>query len=253
MTLKENTLEIFITDTHFPLIDKQFYNLALKVTNDLKPEILWFNGDICDFTQVASFLVNVKELPKLQEQVTSTINGLTAFRKMAPDAAMHFKEGNHEERMYKYLTKHAPAAAALRCTEVSQLLKLDQLRCQYHPNSEKNKIGHLYHLHGNEISTGSQNPARVMLNRTNENVVFGHVHKFSMAQSRDLKRENRLCVSVGCGQDIDSVKFDFNPQWCNGLAIIQYSKKGFFHIDPIPMFKRGKKAYCLVFGKLYEA
>lgn len=251
--LKENTLEIFITDTHFPLIDRQFEILARKVVKELQPNILWFNGDICDFTQVASFLVNTNELPKLQEQLDKTYNGLKAFRELAPNAEMHFKEGNHEERMYKYLTKHAPAAATLKCTEVNKLLKLDILNCQFHSNNEKNKIGHLYHLHGNEISTGTQNPARVMLNRTNENVIFGHVHKFSMAQSRDLKRENRLCVSVGCGQDIDSVGFDFNPQWCNGLAIVHYSKKGFFHIDPVPMFKRGKRAYCMAFGKLYEA
>lgn len=245
-------LELFITDCHYPVDDPQVTNLELQVAKAFKPDILWLNGDVMDFKQVSRFRVNPREKLSLGEDIKYGRKRLSAFRDILPNARIFIKEGNHDRRFQHYVWDHAEELTGIEDLNLQALLRLQECDIEWIPASQKSKIGDLFHLHGDEVPTGSTFPARGMLTKVNVNTIFGHYHRFSVAHSNTLSGKTHVCHSIGCTQTLN-VDFDFNPQWQQGFALIEYTKSGLFHINPIEVFREGNTACCLVAGKLFKS
>ena len=250
--LTKPTVELFLTDLHFPTESPQVFNLITQVAKDVKPNILWLNGDTMDFKSISHFLTKPDARASLNVDIIHARRRLRQLRELLPDAIMYYKFGNHDLRLQKYLWSKAPELSGLEDLELGSLLRLNQLEAITVAEGEKALIGQLFHLHGHEIATGYTYPAKTMLTKANANVIFGHVHKFSVAYQNTLDGSVHVCWSIGCGQTLD-VDYNVHPNWQEGFALIEYTKEGIFHINPIEVFSRNGKKCCMVYGRLYTA
>lgn len=249
-----DSLELLITDCHLPGVDRGTWDLIKQVARHLKPSLLWVNGDNLDAYQVSKFATNPKRDQLMQDELDESYKLLQGLVEASGGARRVMRSGNHDERVEKYVQKYARALASLRGLTVPKLLKLDKLGFEWDESSEKSRVGHLWHLHGHEIKTGFVYPARDMLMRTGTNVISGHVHKFTTASANSLSGESHICWSIGCVQDFaEAIDYEFNPNWQNGMALIEYTKSGLFHVVPVEVYKVGSKKHCMVYGKLYTA
>ena len=252
MKCKIPRLEIFLTDCHFPGEDPQVWALELAVAKYFQPDLVWLNGDIIDFGSISRFRTSPRSKLDIAGHLDHARTRLQGLRKQVPDAEMVFLEGNHDLRLQTYLWDKAPELSELPNLELPSLLELKTLGCSFFRNGTKCRVGELYHLHGNEVATGYTYPARNMLAKINCNVIFGHVHRFSVAHQRDLRGSTRVAWSIGCTQRL-TVDYDFHTgSWTNGFALVEYIPSGLFHITPVEVFRDGKALQCIVYGKRFS-
>lgn len=251
---KPDSVELFLTDLHLPGVDAGTWSLIKQVGKWLQPDLLWVNGDNIDGYQVSRYMTDPRRDQLLQQDLDKSTALLEELVTVMPSARHVMRSGNHDERVEKYVRTHARSLASLRDLTVPKLLRLGHLGFEWDESSEKSRVGHLFHLHGHEVRTGFVYPARDMLLRTGENVISGHVHKFTTASSNNLKGEARICWTIGCVQAFDeAIDYEFSPQWCNGFAIIEYCKSGLFHVVPVEIFRHKGHSTCIVYGKKFVA
>lgn len=249
--ISKSTTELFLTDFHFPTEDRAVFQLATQVIKDVNPDILWLNGDMMDFKSISSFPTNPKDKSTLSRDLKHGQLKLQELRNAAPNAQLFYKDGNHERRLQSFLWNKAPELSDLEDLELASLLRLRDLNAAIIQEDEKAVVGQLWHLHGHEIGVGLAYPAKVMMQKANTSVIFGHTHRFSVFYQNALDGTTRVAWSIGCGQVLE-VDYDVHPQWTQGFAKVEYTKTGLFQVSPIAVFNQGNKKCCMVDGKLYS-
>ncbi len=190
----------------------------------------------------------------LQQDLNYAHEELAKIRKAVPKAEIVLLEGNHEQRLTKYLHSKAEELSCLEALELKSLLKLDSLKIKWIPNGTRTKIGKLWHLHGNEIAGGGTNIAKSKFDRLGTNVIFGHHHKLQSYTKRNYEGEVCGAWANPCMSDLQPDYAHFTD-WVLGFSIIEYGKNGIFNVEQIPVIKQtinSSKASCFVRGTEYE-
>src|SRR6185437_14840602 len=94
----------FLGDIHAPYEDKRSLGLALDVLEDFEPDVVVCVGDLVDCYSVSSFSKDPRrtiDLKKEMDRAGAILDKIQAPRKI-------FIEGNHEDRLRRYLTEKAP-------------------------------------------------------------------------------------------------------------------------------------------------
>lgn len=244
--------ELFVTDIHVPDHDPKAWSLTLQITRALQPEMVWIGGDFLDFKSVSKFLTNPAHKLTIGKDLAAGKKALWQLREAAPNARMIFREGNHDRRMQNFLFSKAPELADLEALTIPQLLTLNHLKIEYLGGDARTRVGYLWHIHGDEVPTGRVFPARQALSRLHDNVIFGHVHRFSIACESSLSGTDHAAWSVGCLQNL-KVDYDFHTVWQQGIARVDYTRSGLFAVTPIQYFRDGGKLIAIVGGKQFSA
>lgn len=244
--------EIFLSDCHFPDCDPKAWDLTLQIIRSVQPELVWVGGDFLDFKSVSKFLTNPKHKLTLAKDINSGRKALWALREAAPNAQMMFRQGNHDRRLQTFLYSRAPELAGLEELSLPELLHFTKLDIRFAGGDDRTKIGELVHIHGDELPTGRVFPARAALAKAHCNLIFGHVHRFSVAYESSLDGRDHVAHSIGCLQSL-RVDYDFHTTWTQGTALVNYSSSGLFQVTTLPYFKDKGKLYCFIYGRLYSA
>lgn len=247
------SLEVFLSDVHFPFHDRLAWDLTLKLVKKLEPDLLWLGGDIVDFYAVSRYDKSPQRKLELQNEIDVAQRELRRLRKAAPLARMVYQVGNHEERFTKYLRSRAPELAALRALALPELLGLNKLGAEFVDDYRPQAVGQLFHLHGHLGPGGSVNAARGKALKFNDNVIFGHHHKHQVEYRRSLSGRVTGAWANGCLCGLEP-EFDPCPQWTQGVTLVRYAKDGLFHCDSVVYFQtRDRRGLaCIVDGKLLE-
>jgi UDP-2,3-diacylglucosamine pyrophosphatase LpxH len=239
----------FLSDIHYPDEDPAAWRLTLRLLRKIQPTIFFWGGDIFDFESPSSYVKDPVKLLTLQEDLDIGFSRMLEVRRVLPNAVWYFKEGNHEQRLKKFLFTKAAELSPLRCLQLQNLLRLDELECAFIDNDEKFKIGELFFMHGNEERVGSVYPARNLYFRLGVNLICGHFHRKSDYGNYSLDRKDHGVWVNSCLQRRDP-KYAFHTQWTHGFHVIEFSKNGRFHVEPFTYF-RDKGRVCYVWnGKL---
>jgi len=251
-TIQHPRLELYLTDCHFPTHDKKVWSLVLQVAKHFKPDLIWLNGDTLDCAQISRFRTDPRVKFTLKDDIDCAKARLTELRSVCSSARFYSRVGNHDYRLQNFIWDKAEQLSNLEELELPNLLDYKRHNIIHVPNEAKTRISSLWHLHGNEVKVGSSYPALKMLQRVNENVIFGHIHKFTVAHANSLSGKVREAWSIGCVQTT-AVDYDFHVQWDQGFALIEYTPSGLFHVNPIIVFKDGGKKHVMCYGKLFTA
>ena len=246
------SLEIFLSDVHFPFEDQIAWKFTLKIIKKLKPDLLWIGGDYVDFYAISRWDTRPARRLRLQEELDAGAEGLRQLRTAAPGAKITLQEGNHEYRLQKYLWNQAPELSSLRLLELPALLGFEDSRVGHIRHGQPQKIGKLWHIHGDEMGGGGVNMARGKLLKIQKNVIFGHHHRHQSDFIRNIDGMTSGSWANGClcGLKPD---YDINPQWTQGVTVVQYSKWGSFHVSQLVYFpaeRQPGRLACVVGGEM---
>src|ERR1022692_276086 len=125
--LTKPTLELFLTDLHFPTEDPQVFSLITQVAKAVKPDIVWLNGDTMDFESVSSFMTRPDARLQLNNDFKHGRRRMKQLRDLCPNAVMYSKVGNHDARLQRFLWSKAPELAGLEELELASLLRLKEI------------------------------------------------------------------------------------------------------------------------------
>jgi len=156
-------------------------------------------------------------------------------------------EGNHENRLERYLKDKAPDL--LDFVTPDKLLNLEDREWEYIPYRKDFKIGNLFLTH--DIGHAGRNAAFKASDVYQTNIVTGHTHRMAYFAQGNIRGKTFISASMGWLGDWRRADYMHRVKavkdWTLGFGTAYIEKDGTAHIQPIPILK-GK---CVIDGKIY--
>lgn len=221
-----------LSDLHIPYHDRKAIEVAVAHLKRRSPVGILINGDLTDHYHASRWQPDPRRR-KFPEEIKAGRQFLGWLRGQFPKAEIVWKEGNHEERLEKYLVVNAPILLGLDCLSLSELYQASDLDIQ--PVSEKRpvRLGNLLILHGHEYKFAIQNPvspARGLFLRAKVNSMCSHFHQRSQHSERNADGKVISCWSTGCLADLHPEYLPLN-NWSHGLAVVEINTAGDFEVS----------------------
>ena len=223
---------LLIQDIHIPFHDPKAVALALDTGRRLKVDTIIINGDALDFYRI-SFWEKNPEARSFNDEVQAGRLFLEHLRDRFPKARIIFKEGNHEERLWRYAWSRCADmftvqdAEGRRIFSLRSLLDTDEYGVEVVADKRPVRCGeHLHILHGHEFRAPFQNPvnpARGLYLRAKCNAVCGDLHQTSNHVENGLTH-TVSCWSAGALCDLHPAYMPIN-KWNHGFGVIELNRK----------------------------
>ena len=191
-SVKGDFVRIIANDVHGSMMDRQAVDAFLADLKDWNPDEIVLNGDIVEcggFLAAHHTLGYVAQTEySWQDDIAAGNWFLDEIQKAAPRATIHFIEGNHEDRVERWIVdqtmRHGRDSEFLRTLLGPDiLLRVKERGIIYHRRGEHEieglppgwvKLGKIFFVH--ELG-GGKNAASAAAARTAGNVVFAHTHQ----------------------------------------------------------------------------
>lgn len=233
---------IILPDVHLPREDKA----ALAAVEAYMADHRWDGwvqlGDLIDFDELSRWQDGNRRLDKtgaIEKSYSATRAFLdrhaAILRRKNPSCKMVLIEGNHEDRINKYLEKHPEGVGML---EVPVALGLKARTIQWVPFWTKGKmfkLGKCYIAHGRY--TGG-NHAKKHVEAYGVNTLYGHLHSIQSYSKRTLgnsETKEAACIGCLCRYDMDYLRGG-PTDWQQGFCVVHVLPNGFFHRFQVRIF-----------------
>ena len=223
---------IVISDSHHPFHDPVTIKLVKRFIKDWEPNFIESLGDDIDFYAISTFDKDPERITKLDIEISKTRKYYKELRECAPDADIEVEGGNHEDRLRRYIWKHAPALKNLDSLKLPELLGLNDQGISYRDYKVGREYKQIYFTHGSVISKHSGWTAKAHYEKYGGNGICGHSHRggnYLISKRGDTSGwwEN-FCLC-----DLNPEYVD-NPNWQQGFSLIYFLNDRFF-IEQIPI------------------
>ena len=174
-------------------------------------------GDWIDAYTVSDFAKDPQRKESLQDEIDLAVRYLKDLRFQNPNARIDFIEGNHEERLKRYILKRAPAFSGLKEMSIKSLLKLDELQINHHPRAGFKMYGFRF-KHGDYVRSKAGATAHQEMTAHRCSGISGHTHRLGKASATDKEGFITTWVEVGCLCDISKADYISAPDWQAGMC-----------------------------------
>lgn len=241
--MNEVSTTLVIPDTHVPYEDPQAFEVLLKAIDDIKPQELVFIGDFADFYAVSFHSKDPRREKFLVgevEKVNKRLDEIDSIGAASRDVV--FIEGNHEDRLRRYISDKAPELEGL--VDVNDLFKFKERNYKHIKYRDHYKHGKVYYTH----DSGRSGKYAVFhtLGDYGANVVFGHSHRGGVVYSGEMRGNSHASMNVGWLGSIASIDYKHKARalrdWQQGFGLVRYDKQGYGWMNFVPII-RGKACY----------
>jgi predicted phosphodiesterase len=183
----------FLSDVHIPRHDERLLLHAINLIDQLKPDVTIIGGDWYDAESVSSYPKNAHRVPDLENDLGQAKPFEEAIKQCSKKVV--FMEGNHEDRLRRYLASQAPA--------VQGLLKPAQVffpgHDEYIPyDSHYRPLPYLTFVHGRFVRKNALASIRAHYDELGGSVVCGHVHRHASCYGTVGGRDHFLIENGHC-------------------------------------------------------
>jgi len=234
--------QLFLNDTQIPHHDRRAVATCMTFARQWKPDEIHILGDLLDLTGASRFPPQAPrkkpaagrfaEGTNVQFGIDQADDFLGRLRDGFPRATILLYEGNHEERLAKFLLKD-PALYQFRGTDLDTQLHLTERHIELVPRGELKKLGNLYATHGNFIRKHSGASAKAHFEAHGVSVIHGHTHRGGVFYQTVLGRTVQ-CYENFCLCRLDQDYLTTKPNWQQGWSICHNFGRRGFHLVPIP-------------------
>ena len=240
--LQEDEKVIIVNDLQMPFHSIPVLEAVEKFWNDWQPDLEIYNGDILDYYEISDHDKNPSRLTNLQAEID--IGRLWVERRVeaVPNARRVWIDGNHEDRMRRWLWRHDPALSSLRALALPTLLGLDEYKMQYLMYGSRVDILGFLVEHGHRVSGGavySNGVAALNARDKGSSGMAGHSHRLEAFHFTD-SRGSHTYYSNGC-LCIQALEYKAFPNWQHGFSY-GVAHKGQLHIVQVTIYPTGFRA-----------
>lgn len=254
----------FVGDLQIPYEDQRAVALWFKVMKWWKPDAIDIVGDIDDQLEYSSFSdgttdeffaqLKKQEDPSPLAFIKKNADGAKQFyervRKVAPNADIQARLGNHDIRIFKYIDRKAPAYNESVTPNV--LWGLDDQGIEWTMYGEKptERFAGI-HTHHGDTTTTTGLAVKNDIENYNISLVRGHDHRGGVVY-KTFPLSNTVLQGMGTGHMCDpsayGLSYTINPSWELGFGIAHVSE-GIAHLQFIPITP---DYLCVVDGKVFQ-
>lgn len=189
-----------ICDVHFPFTDKAALALVLQIFADLKPDYAVVGSDSLDLLGMSRFISNPHLLSLVDDEVETA--GLfwrwyiATLQKLSPGTIFVYLDGNHEQRLMRYLYENAARVQITVQKAWVNMLRLDGA-VKYLGQIPEIRFNGLSIIHGQRTNIHASQSTLKDDFAGQRCVGFGHVHRFTEAVIEGPSH-NVWATSSGC-------------------------------------------------------
>lgn len=252
---------MFVADTHVgwerkggrkrPIHDLKAWGATMKFTQDFKPDVFIFGGDILDCGPIshhnkAAGKRKTEGFRLMKDAETCKREYIDPIKKLAiPD--IRYIVGNHEDWLEDLIDDTPELEGAF---SISSLLGLDH-KIKVLPQGSLTKVGKITFAHGDQIKGGEHTAKAAVVNYDEQNIVFGHYHTYQQ-YTKTSPVENKLPRTgtiVPCLCAKDPAYNEGKPnRWAQGFYYAYMQPDGLF-TSYVPLIIEGR---FVADGKLYK-
>lgn len=238
-------MHVVLSDQHIPFQDPLIEDLTIEFLKEHKPKVIHLLGDILDFYSLSRFDKDPARKQSLQGELDGALKYFARLRKACPRARIIYSEGNHENRLRRYLWSQAQALSDLRSLTFEELLGLKEHRIEWVDASKPYRIGKLLFIHGELVRRHSGASAKGHMDKFGCNVIHGHTHRLGAHYHRTFDTMMGAWEN-GCLCDLNP-EYATCPDWQNGWSVVWFRGDD-FNVEQICVTN-----YEYVYhGKLYK-
>ena len=231
---------IIVNDTQIPFQDPKTLRAVHKFWDDFDPDLEVYNGDIIDLYSISSFDRNPTRAFHLQDELDESYAWLFSRAEANPNARRIFIEGNHEDRLRRFLWKEAADLSSLRVLNFEELMRFDELEMEDLTYMSVLDFLGFRIQHGWKASGGSTpwpiNVGRFMAQKEGSSGLCGHTHRASI-YCWTTSRGSHSYVENGCLCRFDLEYAPF-PNWQQAFTYGEV-KNGKVHTKLVQIYPDG--------------
>lgn len=215
-------------DIHLPYHDTAALTAALDTAEKFSPHIIFLNGDTLDFHGVSRFEKN-PHARNIKGEIDICRDFLDHLAERFPRVRILWKDGNHDERLNKFICAKAPELYDLREITLPHLLNFAGRGIDYITEKRPVYLGKLPVLHGHEWPTpvlGPVNAARGLFLRAKASAMVSHHHQSSEHTEPTVDDGIITTWSLGCLCDLHPQYAVFN-KWNHGAANVEVTASAY--------------------------
>lgn len=230
---------VVIGDIHIPYHDPNTIKAAVREAEQKGAVGVVLNGDVLDCYQL-SHHYREPDAPRMKEEIEKGRQLLQWLRSRFPRGRIIFKEGNHDERLRRYLAQKAPELFVLEDVRLSRLLRADEHGVEWVQDKRVIDLGKLPVIHGHEYQgSGGVMPARWLFIRAWSNALCSHFHQPSHFTALTLDRREMGVWSTGCACYLHPAYRPITP-WRHGYAMVEVFAGGGFQVVNREVLRDGR-------------
>jgi metallophosphoesterase superfamily enzyme len=217
---------------HYPFHDPQYIGLITKLIKKIQPDGVVQLGDFVDFHQISSYDKDPSRSGDIVEDLRLYAAQLDVWEQaLPPGAEWRQLEGNHEDRLRRYVWRQAPELhKAIK--SVPEILRFPERnkrgRCSYRwfgiSNWKSCRIGDVALFHGHFFN---EHTAAKMLGRYRTKAIQGHTHRYQVVSDGHL-----WAVTLGHGSnEAETAHSPVPPCWQQALGVLTVDSQGRGHFE----------------------
>lgn len=210
---------LILSDIHIPYHDQAALAIALEFARDWKPTVIVLNGDILDAQEISSHPKDKHNPITFQDEINEARQFLRVLRHDHKKARIYYTMGNHENRLERYLTQHAPELSSVTSLALDELLDLQALGIEFIDQRCKLIVPPFEIFHGSIIRKDAGNSVRGHMTRRGGSVAMGHTHRMGIVARTD-RNGVHWGVENGHLSDPDP-DWTHDPDWQQGFSCIE--------------------------------
>jgi hypothetical protein len=218
---------VILADPHAPYHNPWALELARKFLASFLPDILIVAGDLVDFHGLSRFDRDPKRRMNTDLDVAAGGQWLDAVADPLPGHAKKvFLEGNHDDRLRRFVWDKVPELAGLPGLSLPALLELERRQWDfipYHNTVPESGAPGFYRdgilvVHGFMARKWSGATARAHWERFGGNGIVGHCHRLGVFQHRFFGEDGQnIWYEAGCMCSLEP-GYEPGPDWQNGFV-----------------------------------
>lgn len=230
---RERTL--IVSDLHIPDQDIKTLKLVYKFIDYYHPDKLYILGDLVNFTKISKYEQDPFYETSVADEIADAKDVLLEFttraRKGNPKVEILLFEGNHEQRMSKFLNKNASQIATLTCDDellisVPHILELKKFGIKWVPYYKIIHEHNVAFLHGQTVRVKSGFSAHANIDKFGVSGFTGHTHRLAHV-TRTQSGDTKFWIETGCICNLSpeypsGLAYALSPDWTQGFATIEY-------------------------------
>lgn len=243
---------LFVPDTHVDYHDRAAWALALGVSRALRPDGVCILGDFLDCYAVSFHEKSPSRAGRLVDEIDAANRCLDELEAASPSARQRvFIEGNHENRLNRYIASNAKALHGMPGLTIREALRLDERGWAWVPYHEHCTIGDTAVTH--DGGRAGVYAVRQTMMAMGQSLIIGHVHR--VASQHESTLDGRAMVGHSFGWLGSHAEVDYRHralarrEWPHAVGVGTIDASGVLHSHAVP-FVGGR---AVVFGQEVRA
>lgn len=239
---------LIVSDAHIPYHSAVWWDLLLQVGRHLRPQHIVIIGDFADFYSVSDHDKDPDRANRMDAELAEVDKRLDELDALGARDKLYI-EGNHEDRLRRYLMKHPQLA---RVVSTEKLLKLKERGWEFVPYKRHAARGAVHFTH--DVGAAGRNAVFRVLDTYQHSVVSGHTHRLQYIVEGTATGECKISATFGWGGDVEQVDYmclaKARKDWALGFGIGYLEPlSGCVYLVPVPIVD----GTCVVNGRLFRA